>query len=413
MTRVAIIGAGYAGLAAANRLVDLGHEITVFEARERVGGRVWSETLESEFGEHTIERGAEFVLPDYYRMRELTEEFGLRLVETGMSYYIREPQDVPGVTAADITALGSIAAELVSTLGPDATAENVLQELDAAPALVDAFRSRIEISTAVKASEVTTAALHHVASFKPLKSYRIAGGNQSLAHSLAARVGEVIRYETRVNRVTQVPGGGVEVATDAGTEQFDAAVVAVPIGVLRSALVDAPTTDARQQAMRGVVQGHAAKMHAPLTSIPETSAMMSVAGRYWTWTAIDATDSVPPVLNGFIGTKEAITEAGVEVDPSDWLQNVRNLREDRSIADGAVVTVWADNPFSLGTYSAHSPAFSTEDSAALEAPVGDVYFAGEYADPEYGGLMEGALRSGERAAERVNAAVPAAGMLSN
>ncbi|WP_314196256.1 FAD-dependent oxidoreductase [uncultured Arthrobacter sp.] len=51
-----------------------------------------------------------------------------------------------------------------------------------------------------------------------------------------------------------------------------------------------------------------------------------------------------------------------------------------------------------GAYSAHAPGFTPEDAQALAAPHGRLYFAGEYIDFEYTGLMEGALRSGERAA---------------
>ena len=43
--RIVVIGAGFAGLACADRLVTLGHDVTVLEARDRVGGRVWSQEL--------------------------------------------------------------------------------------------------------------------------------------------------------------------------------------------------------------------------------------------------------------------------------------------------------------------------------------------------------------------------------
>src|SRR5512136_1784331 len=57
--RVVIIGAGLAGLAAAGELHRAGADVRVLEARNRVGGRVWS----MPFGEGVIERGAEFILP--------------------------------------------------------------------------------------------------------------------------------------------------------------------------------------------------------------------------------------------------------------------------------------------------------------------------------------------------------------
>ena len=65
-----VIGAGFAGLAAADALRAGGAEVTVLEARDRVGGRVWSVP----FGEGAvIERGAEFILPGYESMEALAD----------------------------------------------------------------------------------------------------------------------------------------------------------------------------------------------------------------------------------------------------------------------------------------------------------------------------------------------------
>ena len=61
MPDVIVIGAGFAGLAAATELADRGVDVRVLEARDRVGGRVWSDRA----GGAVIERGAEFVLDGY------------------------------------------------------------------------------------------------------------------------------------------------------------------------------------------------------------------------------------------------------------------------------------------------------------------------------------------------------------
>ncbi|WP_323960502.1 FAD-dependent oxidoreductase [Arthrobacter sp. JZ12] len=401
MSRIAVIGAGFAGLTAATSLNDAGHTVTVFEARDRVGGRVWSEEIQTFDGPRVIERGAEFVLDAYTEMQRLAEENGLSLVETGMSYYVREPGDVP-FTAADIVETGKAAGAVVAKVGPSATAEDVLQQLDADPQLVDTLRARIEISTAVGADEVTAGALTQVASFEPKKSWRVGGGNQSLPKALAAQLDGAIRMNTPVTRVESRDGGGATVTTADGREDFDAVVVAVPFSVLRDrSVIEMPTTAERERALDGVIQGHAVKLHAPLERAPETSAVMSVAGRYWTWTAVDASGDVAPVLNSFMGSHKAIDAAGVAHDPSSWLSAVRELRPDLAIGDPAIATVWSRDPYAQGAYTAHASSLTDADTAALEAPIGDVHFAGEYADPNYTGLMEGAIRSGQRAAQRV------------
>jgi monoamine oxidase len=139
--------------------------------------------------------------------------------------------------------------------------------------------------------------------------------------------------------------------------------------------------------------------------VADTSAVMSVAGRYWTWTAVDASGDVAPVLNSFMGSRAAIDASGVAEDPQGWLQSVRHLRPDLAITDDAMATVWAQDRFAQSAYCAHAPSFSAADADVLEAPIGDVHFAGEYTEATYTGLMEGAIRSGQRAADRVLATV--------
>src|SRR6185295_3177916 len=97
---VIVIGAGFAGLAA-TELADRGVDVLVLEARDRVGGRVWSDRA----GGAVIERGAEFVLDGYEVLRGHAARFGLELADTGMSYYVREPRGVE-CTAEELQAAG-------------------------------------------------------------------------------------------------------------------------------------------------------------------------------------------------------------------------------------------------------------------------------------------------------------------
>src|SRR4051812_29567866 len=89
MRRVAVVGAGPAGLAAATGLVRGGHDVVVLEARDRVGGRVWSQRLRNGA---VVEMGAEFILPGNTVVEDTVRRLGLGLWEKGMAYGRREPR---------------------------------------------------------------------------------------------------------------------------------------------------------------------------------------------------------------------------------------------------------------------------------------------------------------------------------
>ena len=72
-TRVVVVGAGPAGLTAARALVAAGRTVAVLEARDRVGGRTWSRTVEGAF----LELGGQWISPDQTELLALVDELGL------------------------------------------------------------------------------------------------------------------------------------------------------------------------------------------------------------------------------------------------------------------------------------------------------------------------------------------------
>ena len=111
-TRAIVIGAGFAGLAAADELARAGHEVVVLEARDRVGGRVWSTELPNGA---VVERGAEFILPGNDVLLDLCGRLGLGLWEKGMRYGEREPRGgigvEPEILARSVDAVAAAVAE--------------------------------------------------------------------------------------------------------------------------------------------------------------------------------------------------------------------------------------------------------------------------------------------------------------
>lgn len=401
MTEVAIVGAGFAGLAAATELHRAGIDVTVLEARDRVGGRVWSEELAAPDGTvAVIERGAEFILKGYDTLREFAARLGLEIADTGMSYYVREPRGAPGLDAAALAKAGGAVARAAraNTAGSvlDAIAAARISEPEA-----EAVRARVEISCALGADRLAASVLEHIASFESEPSHRIAGGNQGLARAMAESLGgrDRLRLSTPVLALGR-HGDRIRVRVDDGELDADRVILALPLPILRELAIDPPIPAWKREALDRVEIGHAAKLHLMLAAPAQTSAVMSIPDRFWCWTATAADGQVAPVLNCFAGSPGALDRLGVADGAVTWGALVRELRPDLDLAEsGGVLTVWQEDPWARGAYRAEGLA--SVDATALEAPVDGLHFAGEYAAGAWSGLMEGALRSGARAAAEV------------
>jgi monoamine oxidase len=400
MAEVIVVGAGFAGLAAATDLADAGVDVTVLEARDRLGGRVWSQNIEAPDGSaHVIERGAEFVLAGYTQLEHLVARHELQLADTGMSYYVREPRDAPGVDPSALASAGEAVARAAGIRAGRSVAE-VVAAARLPPTLAEAVVARVEISCALEADRLAPSVLDHVASFESLPSHRIVGGNQSLARAMAQRLGDDrIRLGTAVQALDR-SGRRIRLLARGGQLEADQVVLALPLPVLRRLSIEPSLPEWKREALAAVEIGHAAKLHIPLATPPATSAVMSVRDRFWCWTAAGAGGAVSPVLNCFAGSPSALGRLEVAAGPAAWIERVRNLRPELELlAAGAVLTHWDEDPWALGAYRAGGGAKG--DETALSAPVGGIHFAGEYAAGALSGLMEGALQSGAMAAAQI------------
>jgi monoamine oxidase len=400
VVRVAVVGAGFAGLAAAHELVNAGFDVTVLEARDRVGGRVWSETLAGPQGDTVIERGAEFVLAGYDTLRDYAQKFDLQLADTGMSYYVREPRGISGVDTQGLVEAGNRLATAALHAKTGSVAD-LLNELGLDAPTTAAVKARVEVSCALEADKLHPDVVQHVASFEPLPSHRIAGGNQQLAVRLAASLGDRVRLKCPVIGVDrQEPG--IRLATHAGPLQFDSVIIALPLPILANLPITPPLPSRKTVALARAGYGFAAKLHIPLSAPAEITAQISVPDRFWSWIATDITGAAQPVLNSFAGSPSALAGLGTSRDASQWMERIRALFPGLPLEFGrAKLTDWTLDPWARGAYSAHTVGAAAEDDSALASSVSSLYFAGEYLAGEMAGLMEGALRSGVRAAQEL------------
>jgi monoamine oxidase len=384
--RAAVVGAGLAGLVAADELRRGGAEVVVLEARDRVGGRVWSRELDNGA---VVEMGAEFILPGNTAIVELAERFGLGLWDKGMRYGQREPRGGPPVSAAELAAAVAAVGDALAAGAPDVNARAFLEELEVAPGAREALLARVEISSANDADTVATRDLGGIAHVDADPSPSIAGGNQRLPLALAASLGEAVRLGAAVERVAW-GDDGVRVSAAGAELETDTCVIAVPPSVL-----DRIAFEPALPPQPAIAYGHAAKLFVPLREPAQPSAVMNVPERYWTWTATGAGDRPQPVVSCFSGSPAALEGLHVTDGPDHWLASVERLRPELQLdLAGVVLSTWADDPW-VGA------AYSTSPPPPGQIALGPLAFAGEHLGGAYAALMEGAIRSGRAAAREL------------
>jgi len=390
--RAVVVGAGLAGLTAADELARGGAEVVVLEARSRVGGRVWSQRLPNGA---VIEMGAEYVLPGNTAVLELAERLGLGLWDKGMRYGTREPKGGIGTTQEElVAAMAGVEAELASGEHDDESTEDFLDSIDIPAGAREAIIARVEISCANTADRVAAAELGGVAHIDDEPSPSIAGGNQRLALALAETLGSSVHLDEQVMSIHW--DERVRIGSRAGDIEADVAVVAVPASVLDRIAFEPALPAELAEPLGSVEYGLAAKLFVPLRAPASPTAVMNVPERYWTWTATGDADEPQPVVSAFAGSKPALDALEVDQGLSRWLDSLERLRGDLDLElSGAVLSTWADDPWVRAAYSTSPPP---EVAAAVERPTGPLAFAGEHTAGEHAALMEGAIRSGQRAA---------------
>ena len=104
------------------------------------------------------------------------------------------------------------------------------------------------------------------------------------------------------------------------------------------------------------------------------------------------------VASAFAGGARAHTALEIARGAERWLSALGALRPELALGGKAVLTRWGDEPYSAGSYACHPPGWSRRDDEEVAAASGRVHLAGEHTAAEFCGTLEGALRSGSRAA---------------
>lgn len=390
--RVLVVGAGLAGLTAARRLHDAGVDVMVLEARDRVGGRVWSRQLANGT---IVELGGEWIDSSQVGVRALAEELGLEMIDTGQDFITRDLIGGPPISVEDHSRLAAALFDMLETMGTTgmktATIADLLDGLAETGPAMDVLLSRLEGTFGVSLDQVSAGELDEEFGLVQASTYlRVAGGNDRIAKEMADRL--EIHTKSPVDRVSQTSSG---VRLHLSDRWFDAdyAVVAVPLPILRvpGFLVDAPAQ--LRDSLGRITMGTAAKVAMATVEEPPMLRRQEPDIPAWYWTGADASGETRRAVTGFAGTGRGVTELLAQVEP-----RFRRAVPEVSLTGEPVLVDWGADRWSRGCYSALGPGQRTL-LPGMAAPWGRVVFAGEHVNAS--GTIDGAIRSGVEAAERL------------
>lgn len=396
---VVVVGAGFAGLSAATELEASGIRVTVLETTHRVGGRVWSVRLPNGV---VVERGAEFVAEAHDAVARTAAGLGLQLVPQGCEFD-RRPSPVHEVPADDqlCQAVGEVRESILRRLrkgGSDHSVAEAFAEAGETPGSL-AVRRRLATSTTVPLDQVSARWYAEAGSVKRYgTALRVQGGNERIAHGLAAQLHQPVITEAGVTGIERAANGSLEVVCDERPSlRADGVVVTVPVPALRDLHLP-PAMSARLAGpLSRMGFGHAAKISVPLAEPGEASGMEGPSGDWWSWTRQGDDLAPEPALTAFAGGAAAIQALDVGSGPTTWIDAISATRGEKMLPDGAICTQWGAGSSTRGAYSARLVGWAAADLDVLQESHDGVVLAGEHTE-QAGASMNAALRSGRRAA---------------
>ncbi len=416
---IVIIGAGLAGLAAAQQLISNKFNVTVLEARDRIGGRTWTdESLGFPFDIgafiiHGIENNP---------VIELCQRFAVNHEPQPLDgfYFANKKQLVTGsendFIAEEFLHLLQAASDYANLQAVDISLHDAMQSVYNAKKYLhltpDIFRWRslfLPLYTGADTDKLSGKNWDKDETPLPGGNHMILDGYQPIVDGLAKNIN--IQLNSPVSHIRYYQTG-VEILTKQKTFQADAVVVTLPLGILKAGKVKfEPELPAKkQQAISrlgmGVLNKIALKF--PATFWPTDCRIITYLAKSYpsvAWFLNYERSFHHAVLVGFFGGSIAHRfETKKDEEIVAEVMSVLRQYVSSPIPDPLhyLITRWASDPYTLGSYSYIPINASGADYDTLAEPIDNkIFFAGEATNKFFPGTTHGAYLSGMREAKRI------------
>ena len=420
--RMIVVGGGVAGLTAADAARCAGAEVTVLEARDRVGGRIRTVP----FGPGAVDLGAAWVhAPFGNPVAEALTAAGIKTRNDGefgapMAVWRDGWVEAPEATIVASTLLGEWdPVEAQAAVEGDRLTDGLEwfladRGLCGTAAKLASFTVHNIIGGLVIAGAPGGVSLAGAAAYADGSGGNLvpAGGYRELVDALVA--GLDVRLSTTVSAVEH-GGPGVSVVTDQGTFDGDYAIVTLPLGMLQAGRVafDPPLPDSQTSAIErlGVARLEKVALRFSEPFWPESIweiTYVSEDGAFPAWFDFSRHVGAPTLVAfynpGFTPSLTAMSPAERE---REALNALRSMFGAVPAPEETAVTDWENDPYSLGSYSYIPVGAGAEDMRRLSEPASDrLTLAGEVTVPDHYGTVQAAFTSGLRAAGAALGAQP-------
>ncbi|WP_417684168.1 flavin monoamine oxidase family protein [Roseibium sp.] len=410
-----VIGAGISGLATARTLADAGWDVTILEARDRIGGRI--DTFRS-FGQ-VLERGANWIHGiNGNPITALARKAGANFARTDYDSLIGFGPDGRVLTDTALVDAEDTYAELLERIDETYDANDdrplvraiTLLERDFLddPLLRAIAAADTEADTGGRLEDLSAHALDEDDAFGGPDVILLQGYDQItqlLAHGLAVRLGEPV-LEIRHDDVKAT------VVTAKASYTADHVICAVPLGVLKAGSIafSPALPKSHEKAIKRLGFGQVAKLALTFDHVfwpEEPHFLFHASRRRGEWPTIVN-------LNALTGQKTLMMicagDAAISADrqsDDDLVAGAmtvlrRLFGTDIPAPDNFLRSAWSQDPFCRGAYSFAAYGSRPKDFANLGSSASaTLHFAGEHTSADYRGTVHGAYLSGLQIAERL------------